>query len=72
MSTSILQAVKFSKKGQFCLLKGHHCCRNPKSTIEVPNDACYSNNEASVNTVKDALEVSNDVYLSNSDTLTDI
>ena len=43
-----------------------------KTTIEVPNDACYSNNEALVNTVKDALEVSNDAYLSNSGTLTNM
>ena len=54
-------------------LKGDHCCHNPKTIIEVPNNnACYSNNQALVNTVKDALQVSNDMYLSNSDTLTNI
>ena len=66
--SSILQAMKFSNKGQFYPMKGDHCRHNPKTTTEVPNDACYSNNEALVNTVKDALEVSNDAYLSNSDT----
>ena len=70
--SSILQAIKFSSKGQFCPLKGDHCFHNPKTTIEVPNDACYSNNEALVNTIKDALEVSNDADLSNSDTLTNL
>ena len=38
----------------------------------MPNDACYSNNQALVNTVKDALQLSNDMYLSNSDTVTNI
>ena len=70
--SSILQAMKFSNKGQFCPLKGDHCYHNPKTAIEVPNDAGYSNNEALVNTIKDALEVSNDADLSNSDTLTNL